>query len=180
MVDIIFYPRWHELHETMAIKHLVHFPIHLSSIRIHMSERNVYTDDNFARSNPHILDTGQCCSAHGRDERKKHTRQHKYTFWLCQCSRNRISAYNVGALPVIRNTCTMFAGIFLIYHYITNRTIDNHHIVVLHCCSCHLVCIFFCASRERSNQPNSLNFSTFVPLLHHTLWLCEPFFPLRY
>lgn len=42
----------------------------------------------------------------------------------------------------------MFSGIFFIYilpihRYITNRTIDNHHLIVLHCCSRHFIWILF-------------------------------------
>lgn len=64
----------------------------------------------------------------------------------------------------------MFTGIFLICHYISDRTIDNHHIVVLHCCKLSFrLHVFLCVSRERPNQPNSLNFFHLCTLLSESM-----------
>lgn len=112
---------------------------------------------DFAWSNPHMdsgVHRGTAKTTH------PHTRfdyvhvQH----WMFAKSNQHIQCVGKNAPPIIRGTYPMLTGIFPIYHYITNRTIDNHRIVVLHCCSCHFVCIFFCVPRERPNHPNTLNF----------------------
>lgn len=52
--------------------------------------------------------------------------------------------YMGNAMPK-PNTRNMFSGIFPISHYITNRTIDNHRFIVVHCSRW-----FFCLHKWKS------------------------------